>query len=190
MRIIAGDYARMTLLGPVDRTTRPITDRVKESLFSILGDRVKGCVAADLFCGTGSMGLEAVSRGASLAIMVDLNRQALERLGKNISKMGVEDRAIIRRTDIFRTGIPAVPQDRKCDLIFVDPPYKLSEQTGPDSAMMQLLSKIAAQAASGAMVMVRQECRAEPIEPVEGMVLAQRRTYGNMLLSFFETTVT
>ena len=178
----------MTLLGPADYTTRPITDRVKESLFSILGDHVKGTMAADLFCGTGSMGLEAISRGADLAVFVDMNRTALDRLRQNIAKMHAEDRTIIRRTDIFRTGIPDTGQPRRCDLIFVDPPYALAQHTAAETPMARLLEKLTAQAAPGAVVMVRQERRCELVEPCTGMTLTQRRTYGNMVLTFLEVT--
>ena len=77
MRIIAGSKARMTLLPPADRTTRPITDRVKESLFAILEPKIADSFVADLFCGTGSLGLEALSRGAKFAVMAEKDRDAL-----------------------------------------------------------------------------------------------------------------
>ena len=80
MRIIAGSKARHHLMPPKDLTTRPITDRVKESLFSILHLRLKGARVADLFCGTGSLGLEAISRGAVSAIMIDRDRDAIGEL--------------------------------------------------------------------------------------------------------------
>jgi len=140
MRIITGKRARYKLIGPKDKTTRPITDMVKESLFSILGDKVKDKNVADLFCGTGSIGLECISRGAAHAIMVDMDRDALSRLRKNIEKLEFKDQTTPVRSDIFKYGIPKISKlnettpdglDFKCDLVFVDPPFPLSRDTAP-----------------------------------------------------------
>lgn len=198
MRIIAGSKARMSLLPPQDRTTRPITDRVKESLFSILQFRLAGAQVADLFCGTGSMGLEAVSRGAAHAIMVDADRDALNRLGKNIDKLGFAAQTTVVRTDIFRAGIPSPPLPRgkagnqpppypKPDLVFVDPPYRLSTDTATESPLGQLLQKIAAQVTADAVVIVRHHRRVRLLDTYAKLHLYDRREYGTMAVSFLES---
>ena len=102
MRIIAGDHRGRPLLGPADaKTTRPIIDRVKESLFNRLASlgllqpdgENEGWSAVDVFCGTGSMGLECLSRGAASCTFVDQDRVAIGRLEDNIETLGVQDRA-------------------------------------------------------------------------------------------------
>ena len=125
----------MTLLAPQDRTTRPITDRVKESLFSILAPVLEDTMVADLFCGTGSLALEALSRGSRFAIMADKDSDAIKRLRQNIAKLNFQEKTMVTRTDLFKCGIPAIAkwtpsqvggncpdQGRPYDLIFVDPP--------------------------------------------------------------------
>ena len=209
MRIIAGSRARTNILPPRDLTTRPITDRVKEALFSILQDRLANARVADLFCGTGSMGLEALSRGAAHAIMADKDRDAIARLQKNIAKLRFEAQTTVRCVDIFRFGIPAMatvsadinrdpnnaalassPNDNRCDLVFVDPPYRLSFDTGEGSKLAQLLCKLSEQVAPQAVVVVRQQKQAQPLaEQYASLHLAQTRTYGSMILSFLENAL-
>lgn len=187
MRIIAGSRARMTLLPPKDRTTRPITDRVKESLFGILGPRSDGARVADLFCGTGSLGLEALSRGAAWAIMVDRDRDALQRLRRNIAQLGFEAGARVHAADIFRVGIPEEPTgDARCDLVFVDPPYRCSEAAGLDSPLGRLLLRLGQQAAPAALLVVRHDRHSDLLEAYGPLTRADYREYGNMALTFLE----
>jgi 16S rRNA (guanine966-N2)-methyltransferase len=189
MRIIAGNRARSVLLGPGDNTTRPITDRVKESLFSILERRLDGAVVADLFCGTGSMGLEALSRGASYAVMVDSDKDAIERLRKNIAKLRFEDKVAVMRIDAFKYGVVsavAAGESRLCSVVFVDPPYKLSRESDAESLLGKLLVKLSGQVADGAIVVVRQERKSELLDEYGGLSKVDLREYGSMVLSFLE----
>jgi len=189
MRIIAGNRARSVLLGPGDNTTRPITDRVKESLFSILAGRLEDAVVADLFCGTGSMGLEALSRGASHAIMIDSDRDAIERLRENIAKLRFEDKVTVVRTDAFKYGVVsagAAGVARLSDVVFVDPPYKLSRESGAESPLGQLLMKLSGQVADGAIVVVRQERKNDILDEYGLLCKVDRREYGSMALNFLE----
>ena len=195
MRIIAGTKARMTLLPPRGLTTRPITDRVKESLFSILGNRLADHCIADLFCGTGSLGLEALSRGAQHAIFVDHDRDAIKRLKKNIDKLAFSDKSTIIQTDLINRAVPSlcVPDPTgqmdehvSCDLVFLDPPYRYSQQTAPDSILGRLLGQIGPQLADRAWVVVRHPRRTDLLEAYEDLHLHDRREYGSMALSFLE----
>ena len=195
MRIIAGSKARMTLLPPADRTTRPITDRVKESLFAILAPKIIDACVADLFCGTGSLGLEALSRQATFAIMVEKDREALRRLRKNIAKLNFTDRTKVVTADVFQRGILSTPilsgePDRKQEpiwnLIFIDPPYKFSRETDMDSPLGKLLGKISSQAADRATVVVRHEKRSILRPPYADLHVADCREYGSMAVSFLE----
>lgn len=197
MRIIAGKKARMTILPPRDHTTRPITDRVKESLFAILGRYIADTVVADLFCGTGSLGLEALSRGARYAVMVDTDRDALIRLRKNIEKLRFQDSVSVIRADIFQTGIPSQfncndisPRDKLelCNLVFVDPPYRLSRDVSLESQLGRLLIKISSQIADEATIILRHEQRTEPLLIYADLHQFDRRVYGRMALTFLKKT--
>jgi len=194
MRIIAGSKARMTLMPPRDLTTRPITDRVKEALFSILVADVPDAIVADLFCGTGSLGLEALSRGARHAIMVDKDHDAVKRARQNIEKLRFQDQATLILTDIFRYGIPGSknqnPEDPdRCDLVFLDPPYIFSRHTGPDSDIGKLLWKISGQVAPLALVVVRHDKHSEFLPAYNTLHQYDRREYGNMALTFFKNII-
>ena len=189
MRIISGIRARSVLLGPRDLTTRPITDRVKEALFSILGKSVEGAVVADLFCGTGSMGLEAVSRGAIHAVMVDSDKDAIARLRKNIAKLRFEDKVTVMRTDAFKYGVVsagAAGASDVCSVVFVDPPYKLSRESDADSLLGKLLVKLGGQVADGTLVVVRQERKSALLDEYGSLAKVDRREYGSMVLNFLE----
>ena len=189
MRIIAGIRARSVLLGPGDNTTRPITDRVKESLFSILGTCLEGAVVADLFCGTGSMGLEALSRGANHAVMIDSDKDAIERLRQNIAKLRFEDKVTVMRTDAFKYGVVlagASGAARLCNVVFVDPPYNLSRESDADSLLGKLLVKVSGQVADGATVVVRQERKSDILDEYGLLCKVDRREYGSMALNFLE----
>lgn len=121
MRVISGS-ARGKQLTPVPgKDTRPTTDRVKESVFNILQMMVPGCEMLDLFAGTGQMGIEALSRGASHAVFCDAAPKALSVIRKNIAAARVEDRAEVIGAD-FVSALRRM-QGRQFDVIFLDPPY-------------------------------------------------------------------
>lgn len=124
MRIIAGEFRRRILKSPVGMGTRPIPDRVKESLFSMLGLRVKGASVLDLFAGSGAIGLEAVSRGAALCVCVERERTALATLQANIDMLKAGDRCKAVLGDALASSTVA-RCPRPVDLVFMDPPYPI-----------------------------------------------------------------
>ncbi|MEP5728863.1 MAG: 16S rRNA (guanine(966)-N(2))-methyltransferase RsmD [Sulfitobacter sp.] len=126
MRIIAGTYRGTALAnlgkGDAGAHLRPTSDRVRESLFSMLTHRdvLIGSRVLDLFAGTGALGLEALSRGAEQICFVESGRVAQKLIGENITKLGVKDQTSLMRNDATRLGAwPAAP----FDLVFLDPPY-------------------------------------------------------------------
>lgn len=125
MRIIAGEFRSRRLLTPKDdQVTRPIPDRVKESLFSLLRGQCEGASVFDAFSGTGALGLEAISRGAVRCVMVEKDRDAAAMLKSNIEMLGAVDRCELVIGDALGAGALArVP--RPLDLAFFDPPYPL-----------------------------------------------------------------
>lgn len=122
MRIIAGTAGGIPLKVP-QGDTRPTTDRVREALFSMLADSVPGASVLDLFAGSGSLGLEALSRGAASALFVEQNRAASEVLKGNLRKTRLQG-AVVRQADVFKTLADlAQSAPRTFTLIFADPPY-------------------------------------------------------------------
>jgi 16S rRNA (guanine966-N2)-methyltransferase len=124
MRIIAGNYRGRILASPRDRSVRPTTDRAKQTIFDILANRVEfeGLSVLDLFAGTGSLGLEAISRGVASVTFVDSSRDSLALLRKNVEALGCQDRCTDYQADVF-WYLKNIR--RQFDLVFVDPPYKL-----------------------------------------------------------------
>ncbi|HJQ16096.1 MAG TPA: 16S rRNA (guanine(966)-N(2))-methyltransferase RsmD [Allosphingosinicella sp.] len=123
MRIIAGQWRGRTLAAPAGSRTRPTSDRAREGLFSMLTSRLgsfEGLRAADLFAGSGALGLEALSRGAACCLFVDNDREAVAALKRNAAALDAEARAEIKH----QSAEHLAPPDRPFDLVFLDPPYE------------------------------------------------------------------
>ncbi|MFN8730115.1 MAG: 16S rRNA (guanine(966)-N(2))-methyltransferase RsmD [Planctomyces sp.] len=125
MRIIAGEFRRRQLVCAPGLVTRPMPDRVKESIFSMLGLRIEDANVVDLFAGSGAMGLEALSRGARSCLFVERDRIAAQYLKQNIDTLKCEARSTIAQGDALGLSIVA-RCPRPTDLIFMDPPYPLA----------------------------------------------------------------
>jgi 16S rRNA (guanine(966)-N(2))-methyltransferase RsmD len=126
MRIIAGEFKGQRLVAPKGWKVRPTSDRVREAVFSALGDRVEGARVLDLYCGTGALAIEALSRGAASAVLVDQDTRPA--LG-NVQRLGLGDRVELVRADIGRwlSQVSASAGAGKFDLVFVDAPYRLAD---------------------------------------------------------------
>jgi 16S rRNA (guanine966-N2)-methyltransferase len=183
MRIIAGKKRGMKLLSPKSDVSRPITDRVKESLFSVLYsyDMPKGKIVADLFCGVGSLGIESLSRGAEFVAFVEKDPKVIAILKKNVDKADFGEGSKIIKTDAFKIGAPV--QYRKYDLIFVDPPYAATKNAGSDSALSELLALVNNQLADGGIVVVRTHRDTELLECYGQLKNFERRQWGTMAVT-------
>ena len=187
MRIIAGQRRGLKLLPPPGRDTRPITDRVKESLFNILTNHglPEGAVVADLFCGTGSMGLEAVSRGAAWVTFFDKDRRVIEILKKNIARAAFGDRCKAIAANIFAVGAAPDTERGLYDLVFVDPPYKMSDNAEAGSRVAALMELIAEQVNPDAMVILRTHEDALTEDAYGQLAVVDSRCWGTMKLRFY-----
>jgi 16S rRNA (guanine(966)-N(2))-methyltransferase RsmD len=191
MRIIAGTKRGMKLMPPRGMDTRPITDRAKESLFSVLYkyDVIEGGVVGDLFSGTGSMGLEALSRGAGWATFVDMGSRVIPILERNIEKAGFVQQSRVIRANAFKTGAPVpsgCPDQPMYSAVFVDPPYKLSADSGQGSQVGRLLMILNEQVRPGGIVVLRTHKAVDP-EPEYGQLkVIDRRTWGNMACALLQ----
>ncbi len=124
MRIIAGQRRGHKFEGPADRHTRPTSDLVRESIFNILGDRIEDCIVYDLFAGTGALGLEALSRGASRAVFVEIDRETASLIRRNLATLRYQDRAAVVTGDAYRWLRNFTPLDDTPVVFFLDPPYR------------------------------------------------------------------
>lgn len=121
MRVISGEFGGRKLLAPDGLTTRPTTDKVRQAVFNSLGSMgvIEGAAVADLFAGSGALGIEALSRGAATAVFVERDRSALSALRTNIESLGLGTRSTVHATDVMAW----VPAMRGIDIAFIDPPY-------------------------------------------------------------------
>lgn len=126
MRIVAGSAKGRALAAPKsDDVIRPTADRVRETIFNVLGQRCDGLTVLDLFAGTGALGLEAVSRGASKAVLVDRGREALTLCRQNTQALGFGAQVEVIAADALAAIKSLGAQGRTFELVFADPPYKL-----------------------------------------------------------------
>ena len=186
MRIIAGTKRGMKLLSPKGYdTTRPITDRVKESLFNVLYnyDMPQERIVADLFCGTGSLGLEALSRGAREVTFDEKDASAVEVLNRNIAKAGFIAQSKVIRANAFKVGAAQSSGPEKCELVFVDPPYKMTEDMGAGSPVAGLFELVCEQAADDAIIMARTHRRTSLLDEYSRLKVIDRREWGTMAVT-------
>jgi len=176
MRIIAGEAGGRRLKSPETRGTRPVTDRVREAVFSSIGKWVEGAVVADLYAGSGSFGLEALSRGASSAVFVENGRKALQALRANVKTVGLGG-TIIESTvqDYLKKG------NHSFHLAFLDPPWPDSTEMMEEDlpALDRLLLP------SAEVVVSRRHTDRAPVQPENWRVAADKR-YGDTRIIRYE----
>lgn len=171
MRVIAGRLGGRRLKAPPGRLTRPTSDRVREALFSMLGE-LAGARVLDLFAGSGALGIEAVSRGARRAVFVERDAAAARVLGENLAALGLAPPAVeVRREDASRALQSARKRKETYDLVFIDPPYNQAQDWG-----RELSTVLPPLLAPGARIVVESDRRA-PLQ-LEAEVERQRR-YGD-----------
>ncbi len=178
MRVIAGEAKGRRLLSVPGEGTRPISDRVKESLFNILADQVADTLFLDLFAGTGSVGIEALSRGAQRAVFVELSRKAIATIKRNLATTSLGERAEVVCQDVFR--YLERPQERWFDIVYVAPP----QYRGLWARTLRALDKGDLVAAHGLVIAQIHPKEYKPLELTQLYVVDQRR-YGSTTLCFF-----
>jgi 16S rRNA (guanine966-N2)-methyltransferase len=176
MRVIAGELKGQRLVAPRGWKVRPTSDRVREAIFSALGE-IEGARVLDLYCGTGALAIEALSRGAVAAVLVD--RDTRPALG-NVERLGLGTRAELVRADVDRwlSGRAVAPEESRFDLVFVDAPYKLADRVG-----QELNTHLPRLLAAGGRAIVEsgagRPLRIDSLEPL------RRRRYGAADVSFY-----
>lgn len=176
MRIISGEFRSRLLKVPRGKNVRPTSDRTRESLFNILGSRtnLEGIRAVDLYAGSGSLGLEAISRGASHVTFVEQDGRVLRTVQENARSLGVPERCRFVREDVLRfvRDSPA----HSFDLAFADPPYASDDLEELPEAALRLIKP-------GGFLILEHD-RSRDFEG-EGTLVLQRR-YGDTVITFFQ----
>lgn len=176
MRIISGEFRSRLLKVPPGRDVRPTSDRTRESLFNILAGRadLEGIRAADLYAGSGSLGLEAISRGASHVTFVEQNARALRTVEGNARSLDVTNRCRFVRDDVMRFARDA--QAHSFDLVFADPPYASEDLEELLEACLPLIKP-------GGFLILEHD-RSHNFEGTDTLVLQRR--YGDTVITFFQ----
>ncbi len=174
MRIVAGSLKGRRLQGPATDDVRPTSDRLRETLFNVLGTSVQGARVLDAFAGTGAVGLEAVSRGAADVTFYERDRRAWAVVEANIAHCGVQSQCHLVRSDFLRSSGAA-----NCDLVFLDPPYD------DDHLQSALLVAVTHLATNGAVVIEHRRSRETPASEA-GLVRTRVLVSGDSALSFYK----
>ena len=181
LRIIGGDWRSRMLQSPEGFDTRPLTDRIRQSLFDCLGQRLDGLVVADCFAGSGSFGFEALSRGAKAVHAVEIGRLAIACLRANAQSLHCSD-----RHHLHSAALPgAAALLPLCDIIFVDPPFPWFREQ--PALLADVLSALLARLAPEGELVVRGE-RGEQLPVIANSQQLQRREYGRSWVVWLEQT--
>lgn len=178
MRIIAGRFRNRRLMSPRGQAIRPVMDGVKEYIFNVIRDRVEGAEVCDLFAGSGSLGIEALSRGAARAAFVDFSAESIRIIRASIADLEIADTATVIRDEAFRfvRRTPARP----FDIVFCDPPYGFS---GTGEIVGELIA--GGIIAPGGIVVVEHESELSLEERIGPFVRVRRRPFGRTTISMF-----
>ena len=191
MRIITGKWRSRRLVRPQTHETRPMPDRVREAIFSMLGARydqpgkLPPLSVGDVFAGGGSMGLEALSRGALRCCFFERGRQAIEALRHNIAALDAESCSRVIARDAWRAAT-ADTEGRPFELLFLDPPYKDAMNTSPEGAVHQYLARVAHDGCAPLVVFHHPESVSFSKASESPWRLVERRTFGTNAISFLE----
>lgn len=181
MRIVAGS-AKGVRLARVPPGVRPVSDAAREGIFSSLGELVEGARVLDLYAGTGAMAIEALSRGAEHAVLVERDRAAVRTIRDNLGRARVGDRAEVVASDV----LSFVRRNDDCgvgaDLVFADPPYAI--EAAELEALLAALGSGVASAGPWRVVLTRPKKSSTPVIPVHWLP-ARRLTYGDTLVIIF-----
>lgn len=181
MRVIAGKFRSQPLFSPKGRTTRPTSDRLRETLFNVIASRIPDAVFADLFAGTGAVGIEALSRGARQVYFAENSKVPLETLRHNLSRLQIREEAQVESAGTIPLLRRLVKDDVRLDLVFLDPPY--DDQPGYETALRFLAEHPILHADA---IVVAEHSRRFPLPEIHGNLQPYRLIeQGEAALTFF-----
>lgn len=184
MRVIAGKLGGLPLDSVRGTKTRPTSDRVKESVFSILMPHIPGATVLDLYSGSGALAIEALSRGAERALLVDDSAEAIAVIRRNLERTGLGDVAEVWRAGALPTLRRLARAGRRFDLIFADPPY----DQGLARATLDALDGYALLTEAGRII-IEHSAKEEMPQQAQNFTLTRQRAYGDTLISLFCLTI-
>jgi 16S rRNA (guanine(966)-N(2))-methyltransferase RsmD len=182
LRIIAGEFRGQSLTYPAGGDLRPTTDRIREALFSSLAPELPAARFADLYAGTGAVGLEALSRGATFAVFLESNPRSMQALWANVAKLGVQARVVVVAGRAERLWESLAARHGLFDVIFLDPPYG-------DHSAARVLQAILVQGTGLASegLVICQHARQEP--PMSAVEPYRVQNFGESRLSWYRRDV-
>jgi len=183
MRVIAGTARGRGLKAVPGMSTRPTTDKVKEALFSMIGPFFDGGEALDLFAGTGGLGIEALSRGMSRAVFIDMEKKSIDTVLHNLQATGLKAQAEVYRNDAFRALKALAKRERQFALVFLDPPYRM-KVIGELLESLESLQLLADEA----VIVVEHDAEDQLAETAGALRQKRRVAYGDTALTIYETS--
>lgn len=180
MRVISGSAKGRPLKAVPGMGTRPTTDKVKEAIFSMIGPYFSGGTVLDLFAGTGGLGIEALSRGMDRAVFIDADKKSVEVVRANLQAARLEEQAEIYRNDANRALKVLAKRGAAFDLVFLDPPYKMTGIDGLVQSLqdLQLVGK-------GTLIVVEHDANTVPAVQVGGANRTRHVEYGDTAVSVY-----
>ncbi|WCN39045.1 16S rRNA (guanine(966)-N(2))-methyltransferase RsmD [Aneurinibacillus uraniidurans] len=184
MRVVSGSKKGHPLQAVSGKGTRPTVDKVKESIFNMIGPYFDGGLALDLYAGTGGLGIEALSRGVERCIFIDANRKAVSVVYKNLDATGLRDQAEVYCNDANRALNALAKRELVFDLVFLDPPYaeqKIESQLGimNDHGLL----------ASGALIVAEHDAKDKMCEQIADIVKIRETTYGQTVITIYRKEI-
>ncbi|MEO6513803.1 MAG: 16S rRNA (guanine(966)-N(2))-methyltransferase RsmD [Candidatus Saccharimonadales bacterium] len=173
MRIVAGSLGGRIFDSPHTHRTHPMSDRVRGALFNTLGE-LSGLTVLDAFAGTGALSFEAVSRGASSALAIDIDKDAYKTIQENISQLGLQDKVTVLRKNV--SGWSRNNQDKTFDIVLADPPY--------NDIRPNVLEKIMQQVKPGGLFVLSWP-GSEPVRDFKQLQVVTAKKYGDAQLVFY-----
>jgi len=184
MRVISGEAKGRRLKAPTGDRIRPTADRVKETLFDILGERVQNARVLDLFAGTGSLGIEALSRGARSVLFVDEAGEAIRLISDNLERTEMGSRAEVWRSNALSALARLKKLGRQFEIVLLDPPYGY----GHIESIMRRLRRVRLSSRRG-LIVIEHDKRTELPERFGSMQRLDQRRFGDTTVSFYEEAV-
>ena len=186
MRISGGIHRGRVLKAPPGRDVRPASDMIRQALFNILGPRIDGAAVLDLFAGTGSLGIEALSRGAARVTFVERDRRVADVLRENVATIGCAESASVLSFDLLAQTARLADAGGPFDVVFVAPPYPMMRNVEPNSGVGALIASLWAGVVKPDGVLVLQHDRNTPlVQYWPNARITDQRDYGKTTLTFF-----
>lgn len=183
MRVIAGEFRSRKLEAPHGMATRPTSDRLRETLFNVLGPRVEGSRFVDLYAGSGAVGIEAISRGAQFVWFAEKAPPALKAIRANLAALKIASGYAIEDRSVRRLLESMAAKERSADIVFLDPPYEAEQEY---ASTLELLARLACTVLADGGIVIAEHTRKKPLEERYGALVRTRvLEQGDAALSFY-----